>query len=59
MEACLEGVRSCRKRMTDCQILSVASPEKSKASPEGMKTMTDTFNENSDKLEAMGLEANT
>jgi hypothetical protein len=59
MEGLLEGLRSCGRRMTACQVLSVACPEKSKTGSEEMEAEVVTFKECSDKMEATDLEANT
>jgi hypothetical protein len=46
----LEGLRSCGKRMTACQVSSLTWPEKSEAEV--------TFKELSDENEALSLEEN-
>jgi hypothetical protein len=58
MEPCLEVLRSCGKRMTACQISSVACPEKSKSGPEGTEVAVNTFKGSPDKMDAIDLEAN-
>jgi hypothetical protein len=43
METFLEGLRSCGRRTTACQVSSVACPKKSKANVEGTEDAVDTF----------------
>jgi hypothetical protein len=57
MEALLEGLSSSGERMTARQVLSVASPKKSKASPKRTEAV-DTFEGSSDRMETTDLEAN-
>jgi hypothetical protein len=58
MKALLEGLRSCGKRTTACQLSSVGCPNKSKVGPEGTGAAVDIFKRISDKMEATNLEAN-
>jgi hypothetical protein len=56
-EVLLEGLRSRGKRMTACQVWSVACPEKSKTGPKETGVDADTFEERSNKMEATDLGA--
>jgi hypothetical protein len=58
MEVILEGQGSCGKRTTTCQELSVVCPENAKAGLKEMKAGVITFEDSSDKMDTMDLEAN-
>jgi hypothetical protein len=57
MEDLLEGLRSCVKWMTVCQVPSEACPEKLKAGPEETEADVITFEETSDKIKSKDVEA--
>jgi hypothetical protein len=58
MEALPERLRSCGKRTTACEVSSVACQKKSNVDLEGTKAAVVTFEQLSDKIEDMSLEAN-
>jgi hypothetical protein len=55
MEALLEGLKSCGKRTTICQVSSEDRPGNSKAGPEELEANMDTFEERSSKMDATDL----
>jgi hypothetical protein len=58
VETDLEGLRSCGKWTTACQLSSMAYPEKSTSGPEGTEAKVDAFERCSDKMETTDLEIN-